>query len=329
MTKHSSNLIGRLVLAVVAVAAAVGAASAAPASKPTPAESVLRAVHAQINDLAAAGDSLVGVGERGIILRTQDGEHWTQVPSPVDVMLNAVYFVDDRHGWAVGHDGSILHTEDAGQNWSVQAYGGNGDGNPFMDVMFTDVSKGYAVGAYGLFKVTEDGGRTWTDLSDPVLTERALHMNALQRLGDGTFVLVGETGLVATSPDGRTWKVLDAPYEGSLYAALPLGQRGLLVIGMRGNAFQTEDLSAPQWQAVPTGTEKSLFGLARLGNGRLAVGGSGGALMAIEAGKEPSRLAPPAESGATVATTFCALLAWKGQLYAATDSGVHRIAALR
>lgn len=328
MSKYLINLIGKLVVGTAAVMTAGTAANAALALKPTPAEPAPRAAYAQINDLAVAGDRLIGVGERGIILTTQDGEHWTQAPSPVDAMLNAVYFVDDRHGWAVGHDASIVHTADGGKSWSVQAYGGNGDGNPFMDVLFTDVSKGYAVGAYGLFKVTEDGGRTWTDLSDPVLTERGLHMNALRRLDDGTFVLVGEMGLVATSPDGRTWKALDAPYEGSLYAALPMGQRGVLVIGMLGNAFQTEDLSEPQWQAVPTGTEKSLFDLARLDQGRLAVAGSGGTLIVLEPGQAPSRLTPPAESGATVATTFGALLAWKGQLYAATDHGVLRVSAL-
>lgn len=327
MTKHSSNLIGKLAFVFVAMAAAGSAASAAPALEPTPAEPAVRAVHAQINDLAVAGDSLVGVGERGIILRTQDGEHWTQVPSPVDVMLTAVYFVDDRHGWAVGHDASIIHTGDGGQNWSVQAYGRNGDGTPFLDILFTDTSRGYAVGGYGLFKLTEDGGKTWTDLSDPVLSELALHMNALLQLGDGTFALVGEMGLVATSPDGRTWKALDAPYEGSLYAALPLGQRGLLAIGMRGNAFLTEDISEPQWQTVQTGTVKALFGLARLDDGRYAVAGSGGALRVLEPGGEPSQLSPPAGSGVTAATTFCSLLVWKAQLYAATDSGVHRIAA--
>jgi len=329
VTKHLSNLIGKMVWAVVAMAAAGTVANAASESKPTAAEAAPRAVHAQLNDLAAAGDSLIAVGERGIILRTQDGEQWTQVSSPVDVMLNAVYFVDERRGWAVGHDASILHTADGGQSWSVQAYGGKAGSNPFMDVLFTDVRRGYAVGAYGLFKVTEDGGRTWADLVDPALSERGLHMNAVHRLGDGTLVLAGEMGLVASSPDGRTWKLLDAPYDGSLYAAMPLGQRGLLIIGMRGNAFRTEDLSEPQWQVVPTGTEKSLFGLAPLSNGRIAVAGSGGALMVLEAGKEPSRLKLPAESEATVAKTFTALLAWKGQLYAATNSGVHRVATLR
>ncbi|MEW6169652.1 MAG: YCF48-related protein [Pseudomonadota bacterium] len=327
MTKYLNNLIGKLLWAMAATAAAGAVAHAA--STPRPAELAPRAVQAQINDLAVAGDSLIAVGERGIILRTQDGKKWTQVASPVDVMLNAVTFADDRHGWAVGHDASILHTADGGRSWSVQAYGGNGDGNPFLDVFFTDPSTGYAVGGYGLFKLTEDGGKTWTDLVDPALSEGGMHMNDMLRLGDGTFVLVGEMGLVASSADARAWTILDPPYEGSLYAALPLGQRGLLVIGMRGNAFQTEDLSAPQWQAVPTGTEKPLFGLARLDNGRIAVAGSGGTVMVLEAGKEPSRLEPPAGSGVTLATTFGALLVWKDHLYAASDSGVHRIATLR
>ncbi|MBY8964417.1 hypothetical protein KHP57_01770 [Algiphilus sp. NNCM1] len=332
MIKHMNNLMGKLVWVVATVAVAGTVADAASASKSTPTSAELEplATQAQLNDVAAAGDGLIAVGERGIILRSLDGEQWTQVPSPVNVMLNAVTFADDRHGWAVGHDASILHTADGGESWSVQAYGSNGDGNPFMDVLFTDAATGYAVGGFGMFMVTEDGGRTWTDLPDPTLSERGVHLYNLLQLGNGTFALVGEMGLVATSPDGRRWEILDGPYEGSLYAALPLGQRGLLMVGMRGNAFRTEDLSEPQWQAVPAGVEKPLFDLARLGNGQVAAAGRSEKVMVLEAGREPSPLELSARSGGvTMDETFTALLVWKGQLYAATDRGVQRIAALR
>lgn len=356
MTKHSSNLIGKLAFVVVATAAAASApAPAASASAPTPAQLLPDAVEAQMNDLAVAGDSLVAVGERGIIIRSQDGEHWTQMPSPVRAMLNSVHFVDDRHGWAVGHNASILHTEDGGKSWSLQTYG-EGDGDPYMDVLFTDARTGYAIGAYGLFKVTEDGGKTWEDLSDPVLTELALHMNALLRLGDGTFVMVGERGLVATSPDGRSWEKLEAPYDGSFYAALPIGERGLLAVGMRGNAFQIEEVpiqveeqavqaeagspqpEAPsQWQQLQMGTVQSIYAVARLDDGRILTAGNDGTLIVLERGKAPAPLPLPEDSVeksesaglATKEPAFIALLYWKGDLYAATSDGMQRIAVSR
>src|SRR4051812_9265878 len=38
--------------------------------------------------------------------------------------LNAVYFLDARHGWAVGELGTILGTTDGGKTWKVQHRGG-------------------------------------------------------------------------------------------------------------------------------------------------------------------------------------------------------------
>ena len=75
-------------------------------------------------DLASAGNHLVAVGERGhILISDAAGQDWTQVPSPTAQMLTAVHFVDALRGWAVGHDGLILATEDGGKSWSLQYSG--------------------------------------------------------------------------------------------------------------------------------------------------------------------------------------------------------------
>ena len=42
---------------------------------------------------------------------------------PVSSDLTAVFFVDDKQGWAVGHDGVILHTADGGETWALQLDG--------------------------------------------------------------------------------------------------------------------------------------------------------------------------------------------------------------
>jgi len=71
-------------------------------------------------DLASVGSSLIGVGERGVIARSDDGGlTWSGRLSPSSRTLTAVTFLDAKVGVAVGHGGTILRTEDAGQNWAV------------------------------------------------------------------------------------------------------------------------------------------------------------------------------------------------------------------
>ncbi len=38
-------------------------------------------------------------------------------------MLTAVYFINQQRGWAVGHDGLILVSDDGGENWRIQRDG--------------------------------------------------------------------------------------------------------------------------------------------------------------------------------------------------------------
>lgn len=288
---------------------------------PEPAEIAPKAVSAQMNDLALAGGTLVAVGDHGVVLTSTDGKTWTQGQSPVDVLLNAVYFADDNTGWAVGHDASIIHTKDGGATWSVQNYAA-ADNRPFMDVVFLDAQRGMALGAYGLFKTTQDGGATWTDFSDPAFSENNPHLNGLARLGDGSLLLVGEAGLVATSADGQAWTVRPTGYEGSLFSAIPRGDRGVMVVGMRGNAMEAADVTCPEWKKIDTGTDKSLFGLTDLGGGRVAIGGNSGALTLLAPGKPPQALTPPKEAELSLSTAYGGLAFWNGQLLGLTDRGV-------
>ena len=41
-----------------------------------------------------------------------------------DAELTDVFFLDPDQGWAVGDRGVILHTEDGGRHWQVQRVGG-------------------------------------------------------------------------------------------------------------------------------------------------------------------------------------------------------------
>ncbi len=90
----------------------------------TPAIQSDKAASSLLLDIAKAGTRLVAVGERGHILCSDDnGTTWRQANVPVMVTLTAVHFPSPSQGWAVGHDGVILHTKDGGDTWAKQMDG--------------------------------------------------------------------------------------------------------------------------------------------------------------------------------------------------------------
>lgn len=83
-----------------------------------------RAATSSMLAIALAGRRIVAVGERGIIVYSDDGgAHWRQAVVPVSVSLAGVRFLNGQDGWAVGHSGVILRTVDGGQTWSRQLDG--------------------------------------------------------------------------------------------------------------------------------------------------------------------------------------------------------------
>ncbi|HXO16428.1 MAG TPA: hypothetical protein VN835_08795 [Steroidobacteraceae bacterium] len=102
--------------------AVVGAARAAEPAPPS-AEPARLAAQSLLIAVATAGPRLVAVGDRGIILLSDDrGGSWVQaLEVPTQALLTGVCFLDAEHGVAVGHDEVILATADAGRTWRRSA----------------------------------------------------------------------------------------------------------------------------------------------------------------------------------------------------------------
>ena len=245
-----------------------------------------KAQHSLLVDIANLGSRLVAVGDRGHILYSDDnGSSWTQAQVPTRQLLTAVYFVDDRYGWAVGHDAQILASTDGGVTWSKQFEDLELEA-PLLDVWFKDRSTGFAVGAYGALLSTTDGGANWESVSDLMDNEDAYHLNAITEIaGQGLFV-VGEQGVMFRSPDyGQTWEALESPYEGSLFGVLDAGEPGaMLVYGLRGHLFRSADFGTT-WQRIALKRENNgalEFGLAngsKLADGSIVIVGHGGTIL--------------------------------------------------
>ena len=291
-----------------------------------------KAVTSLLLDIAHAGKRLVAVGDRGHILFSEDaGRNWVQARVPSRQLLTAVYFVDDKHGWAVGHDAQILASDDGGANWELQHEDLEREA-PLLDIWFRDTSTGYAVGAYGALLETSDGGKTWNDVSDRLDNEDGYHLNGITAVKDAGLFVVGEAGSMFRSADwGQTWEKVQGPYEGTLFGALGTASANTLVAyGLRGNLFRSTDFGK-SWQQIKLLSESGPleFGLANgslLKDGTLVIVGHGGSVLTSkDAGRAftvVNRADRASLAGATDDAAGNLVLVGQGGVHLATPTGV-------
>ncbi|MCJ8321090.1 MAG: YCF48-related protein [Colwellia sp.] len=253
-------------------------------------------------DITLADESrIVAVGERGHILTSIDAITWQQANVPIQSTLTSVFFLNGLLGWAVGHDASILHTLDGGNNWHIQQYLPSLE-KPLLDILFKDKNNGIAIGAYGQFFRTIDGGKNWSfefheefllaedeeylnelklEDEEVYLDERASilpHFNRLFRDGR-TLYMVGEIGLIAKSNDfGKTWHSFDEIYQGSFFDVTRTYEGTLLIAGLRGNVFRSLK-NGITWQSIKTGTASSINSIVLGDNGTIYLLGNNGVFL--------------------------------------------------
>ncbi|HUW25941.1 MAG TPA: YCF48-related protein [Gallionella sp.] len=301
------NKIIRILAACIWVLLAMPAALAVPSDIPEvltqPSIVTPKAMKAAMLAIANAGARLVAVGERGIILLSDDaGKTWRQVPTPVQVSLVAVRFANAHTGWAVGSLGVVLHTSDGGETWSKQLDGiqaasivaqaavtpeqqtaakrlvNDGPDKPFLDLYFKDELNGYIIGAYNLIFRTTDGGKSWQAWQQHVKNPRGWDLYGIRPDG-GELFIVGEQGtLLGSHDDGATFEPIASPYKGS-YFGLVVGKEGQVVIfGLRGNVFWSGDMGH-SWKKIDTGSTVTISAGIRLTDGTLVLVNEAGDLL--------------------------------------------------
>ena len=271
--------------AMLALALGVWADSAQAAAADEYSTESARASQSLLIDATHAGKRLVVVGDRGHILFSDDqGKTWTQARVPTRQLLTAVFFLDDKRGWAVGHDAQILASSDGGATWSKQFEDRSREA-PLLDVRMLDPQQGFAVGAYGTVLETLDGGQHWQDVGERLDNPDQLHLNAITSVKDAGLFIVGEQGSMFRSSDnGQSWSKVESPYEGSLFGVIGTAQPNtLLAYGLRGNLFRSTDFG-DSWQPIELRAERGPleFGLASatlLEDGSVVLVGNGGSVL--------------------------------------------------
>lgn len=256
--------------------AVASAAWAMDEVKPVPAMASAIATQAAMLGSTWAGTRAVAVGDRGVVLLSDDGgARWRQARSvPVSFTLTSVSFADAQHGWAVGHGGSVIVTRDGGETWRVQRVVTTED-RPLFSVHFFDANSGVAVGLWSLVLVTSDGGETWQERPlQPMPGARKADLNLLGLFAgtDGVLFAAAERGQVLRSDDrGATWTYLSTGYSGSLWCGAVLADGALLVGGQRGTLLRSEDYGQT-WKPLRLDTKSSVTGIAAAARGVTLVG---------------------------------------------------------
>lgn len=253
-------------------------------------------------------------GHKGHILFSDDGgDTWTQAEVPVRSSILDIHFPTPELGWAVGHEGVILHSSDGGQTWIKQfdgiRYGEEGlayyqklaEANPDNDyyallveemefaisqgadkplfgVHFHTETFGHAGGAYGMLLRTMDGGKSWEPVLHNVENDGFYHVFDFAPLQEeGQFFLSGEAGLfIIGDIRARTGKrVENIPFHGSFFTVVDTAEGNLVLGGLRGRMFRTEDVGQT-WTAVTKTPSAAVVDTTRLEDGRLVAVSIGG-----------------------------------------------------
>jgi photosystem II stability/assembly factor-like uncharacterized protein len=251
--------------------------------------------------IAHPGNRLVSVGVRGLVVLSDDeGVSWRQAASPVSSDLVAVRFVSARRGWAAGHDGVVLATQDGGEHWTKQLDGrmaaallaahfdklaASGDAQaarlrkdvarnyesgpeiPVLDLWFDNEQVGWAAGPFGTLLGTKDGGKTWQSWMEKVDNDKLLHFNAVRGVGGDVYLASEQGTLFKLDRTRERFVALSTGYKGSFFGVV--GNRDYLIAyGLRGTAYRSRNGGA-NWERLTTGVPAGLTGASLLQDGRL------------------------------------------------------------
>lgn len=221
-------------------------------------------------DIETFENKQILVGEYGRILtRHNSSQAWQQAQVPVQTTITAVTFVDKNTVWAVGHQGVILKSNDAGKTWVK-----NFDGIDLVGLLRVSLEQQVAKLTPALAAETDedrydelemlldDASYKLEDLTDESGIEIAFFdvRFLTPQLG---FVIGAYGSMLKTTDGGKNWQFVgfDIPNPDGLHLnAFATAGDNLFVVGEAGFAMRTLD-DGINWQRLDIDYQGSLFGM--------------------------------------------------------------------
>lgn len=243
---------------------------------------------------AKSGQLVLVVGERGVILRSEDsGVTWKQVvssaiPAGVD-FVDVALSEDGTAALVIGSKQTVLRSTDEGKTWQTASIAGLASG-AVLKAVAVGADQGTAptpawmiVGTAATIVRSTDAGQSWTTVTVAGVTED-LGAVALARdkVATGKIGLIGgANGVLLSTTDGQNWQK-DTSGTTAEILAVAVGSGKSYASGASGIFLREE---AGTW-AKPTFPEnRMLYGLAFRGANVLASGDGGTVFLSQDDGK--------------------------------------------
>ena len=319
-----------------------------------------------IYSISKFDDRYFATGQHGHILYSDDGgDSWQQAEVPVRSSILDIDFPSPELGWAAGHEGVILHSKDGGKTW-VKQYDGlrygteglqyyealaaanpdnekypllvdemqfaisQGADKPLFRIAFSTTTHGYALGAYGMILETQDGGENWLPVLENVENDGFFHIFDFAPLPQpGKFFASGEAGLLLEGDINEEIgkRVQTIPWVGSFFTIIDATDGGMVIGGLRGNMFRTDDVGAT-WTTVTKPMTSAIVDSTRLTDGRLVAVGIGGEVL-VSTDNGASFVAVPVSGGGQLYTMSGRIYAVSegpdGTLLLGGPNGIHKV----
>jgi photosystem II stability/assembly factor-like uncharacterized protein len=130
-------------------------------------------------------------------------QNWYTQTSNTSNQLKGIQMISATEGWTCGDAGTMLHTTNAGANWSLLTL----TGSDLHQIVFKDASTGIVVGDNGTVFTTTNGGTNWVSKN----SSTSLQLRGACFAGGSTFYAIGDDGAAVKSTDnGNTWTTLNS-----------------------------------------------------------------------------------------------------------------------
>ncbi len=206
--------------------------------------------------------------------RTMRAQTWKQGAVPVSQTLTAVTFGSDKTGWAVGHEGIILRTDDGGENWALQFTGYEASklelvlGERRLERARAAVEEARSAGAEDLEDLeyaVEDAEIALESIQTAIDDGPSNPFLDVWFADEKIGVAVGSYGMIfRTLNGGETWEAwsehISNP-DGFHYYSLDSSADGTLILaGEQGLLYRSRD-KGKEWERLPTPYAGSFFGV--------------------------------------------------------------------
>jgi tetratricopeptide (TPR) repeat protein len=220
-----------------------------------------------LRDIVIDGEALWTCGEYGQLAVSRDrGESWRLIDTSTDACLFGLVVADDGTLWVCGNAGYFARVRDDRLeriDLGTQAR---------LTALYCVRDEIIALGVDGVIYRWRDGSviRVATGATQP-LTALAITKNR-------TWLVTGDGGFIARSPDGQWFSRAKSGVEVDLEAIAAL-DGDVVIVGDRGLILQSRD-DGRTWQPIDTDDPAHLWSIEPFGSGAL-IGGDNGLVLRL------------------------------------------------